>query len=65
MQMFVVKLFIRLCICKAESSMKGDRKAHCADKPKVTMLLYWVMAWMFIRWLQASHLPFLGLSEAI
>ena len=45
--------------------MTEDRQAQRADKPKVMMLLYLIVAWMFIRGLQASHLPFLGLSEAV
>ena len=43
MQMFLIKLFIRLCICKAWSSVGENWKEQYDDKPEVTMLLYLIV----------------------
>lgn len=61
MQMVLVKLFVRLCICKAWSSVGEDWKEQYGDKPEVTMLLYLIVTWMFTGWLWATHSPSLGL----
>lgn len=61
MQVFLVKLFIRLCILQGiELSGRGWKEQH-GDKPEVTVLLYPIVAWMFIGWLLTSHSLSLGL----
>lgn len=53
--MFLVKLFIRLCVLRGtELSGRGWKEQH-GDKPEVMVLLYPIVAWMFIGWLLTSH----------